>query len=219
MTFYTLIFGCCAISLLVLILSYILYRKEYKLGLNIIWKATEYSLIVITTLGIIYLILLDINFLNYQKPIPHHDWESISLEDFKAFPRPEDQKYSARICSKITVNKDGDNFEVVAKFYPAQSWSKYDSPNLDRLLTHELYHFHLTELYARKLRKALLEKSPSIDWKYLKKLNTENLNQEQSRYDKQTSHGILLGEQLNWQNKIDSLLQQYEKYSDTNIYL
>jgi predicted secreted Zn-dependent protease len=106
-----------------------------------------------------------------------------------------------------------------------KSWTKTSS---DTILTHEKRHFDITEIYARKLRKAFKEKrfSQSTLNKESKALfNSINkeLNKQQVLYDKETNHSINRQQQLNWESKIEKELNALSEYKSiavsTNIKL
>ncbi len=116
------------------------------------------------------------------------------------------------------INNAQQNFSysVCAKFYPKASWViKYKKDSI--LLAHQQLHFDITELYARKLRKAVsnyklgrnIRKNLGIIYK-----NIEASRQKmQKEYDIETEHSKNKKQQHIWNKKIDSLLTQYQLYN------
>jgi len=109
---------------------------------------------------------------------------------------------------------------VTAKFYPYQSWSLKNKQS-DSLLKHEQLHFDITELYARKTRKALLEniiykkdynKIGNVVSKY-----TKEWNQIQDLYDLESNHNRNLEGQKKWEKFISEELERYSDFEQTEL--
>ena len=104
------------------------------------------------------------------------------------------------------VNLD---FEVIAYFYPRESWYKPDLCD-DITLSHEQLHFDISELFARQMRKKLRETSFSDNVKAeirkIYKETLEELQKFQELYDWETDFSRNRAKQLEWNQKIDSLL-------------
>ena len=84
------------------------------------------------------------------------------------------------------------------------------------MLSHEKYHFNIVEIFARKIRKDVIEKSISPDStdqfnNYISKLWVEVENM-QSDYDNETNHSLNKIAQQNWQTKIDKKLESLQAY-------
>jgi len=92
----------------------------------------------------------------------------------------------------------------------------------DYILSHEQYHFNITEYWARKLKKDLSaehfttknlkEKVSSIS-----KDNIAQLHDMQDEYDHDTKHSEIEPEQKRWEKKVDDLLKSVEQYAPTSI--
>src|SRR5215216_4577655 len=99
--------------------------------------------------------------------------------------------------------------EIQNLFHPSRSYV-YNGNIVDKfLLRHELYHFHITELFARKCMQELsqFEQVPSRD-RILDVLAANRSLEEhmQHAYDDESYHGYVLKEQKLWELKVDSLL-------------
>jgi hypothetical protein len=98
---------------------------------------------------------------------------SLDWSDFQGHPRRSTGEPSAVTDTGFRVQlecREGFlDIRVEAEFYPASSWVKPARKSAE-LLRHEQGHFDITELYARKIRKAVREQ----------KINCENDRQAES---------------------------------------
>lgn len=101
-----------------------------------------------------------------------------------------------------------------------KSWVRKEK-QLPRILVHEQYHFHISEIFARKMRREMAKiKEPStknvqdVFDEWVKKHHVE-----QALYDKETSHSKIDSEQIRWQEKIDKELKDLEAYKDPIVRL
>ena len=105
---------------------------------------------------------------------------------------------------------------VTCHFKKKESWTR--NTESKELLAHEQLHFDITELFARKLRKKLAELSDpcgkgSSKVQGIYNSNFNALNEYQTRYDKQTKHGLNEKEQEEWIAKVVIELQELEKFA------
>lgn len=101
-----------------------------------------------------------------------------------------------------------------------QSWVRKESQTPE-LLIHEQYHFNLSEVIARKIRREM-SNIHTIDAIALQEIYTkwiEISKDEQAQYDKETSHNKINSEQIKWQIKIDNELDSLKEYQNEIIYL
>lgn len=168
--------------------------------------------------------LWDVNWLDYQSPIEYKDYKSISMENFKGLNRSgrtmDGVKEFASIVTEIKTFKKGSKYHVVSLFHPSRSYTfKKEFELDDKLLNHELYHFHITEYCSRLLRKKI-KSANSFENRELSDLKQEIVNIEdsfQESYDDDTYHGYVLNKQLLWQKRVDSLLLNLNDYKETEI--
>ncbi len=101
------------------------------------------------------------------------------------------------------------DFEVNAYFYPKESWYKPDQCD-EITLSHEQLHFDISELFARQMRNRLRDTSFSDNVKAeirkIYKETLEELQKFQELYDWETDFSRNRAKQLEWNQKIDSLL-------------
>lgn len=155
-----------------------------------------------------------------------HGWEENALtwEDFQAPPDPN-SPFTANTSSGIsyswslkTSNLGKEyQFEVFSFFNPERSWVK--NTGSAHLLAHEQLHFDITELYARKLRKALAEfdfnksKNVKVELQNIyKKLETERAAM-QKKFDVETRHSMEEAAQFEWQQLVTEELKKFEDFS------
>ena len=94
----------------------------------------------------------------------------------------------------------------------------------DRLLSHEQYHFNVTEYWCRKLKKDLSSakfttKNFNEKLQSISKEDNSKLHDMQEEYDKDTNHSMIADQQTKWEKRIDELLKSTEKYADANLTL
>lgn len=166
-------------------------------------------------------VIYDVNFLRYKAPMEYSSWKEITWSDFRAIKRPhqtlEGSVYFAFISTEIKVQQNPDKAEVRTYFHPSRSYTYNEKNAGDDLLRHEIYHLHITEYWARLIRKNFAELGRESDNAEFVNAYLHRENEWQYQYDTETAHGYLLGKQRSWQTKIDSCLMSLEKYSDPVI--
>jgi hypothetical protein len=169
--------------------------------------------------------LFDVNFLYYKAPMPYNDWKTIQWSDFRAIKHPgekvEESVHFASIFSEIRAQMaDNETVSVVTYFHPARSYTYSENQIGESLLTHELYHLHISEYYARLIRKEITTIASPVDKSVLYKTVENYKKQEkemQLQYDSETDHSYISGKQKEWQHKIDSCLSSLSIYSNETI--
>lgn len=115
------------------------------------------------------------------------------------------------------------SINVVAEFNPNESWTRY--PKMERQeisLDHEKRHFDITEIYARKIRKALAtghftSRHFNDSLNTLFKDLTSQHRAEQKKYDFETMHSMDTTQQQKWNKWIDKQLEELSDYSRTSL--
>jgi hypothetical protein len=169
-------------------------------------------------------VLFHINILRYSSPIPFAEIDKITLKDFKGYRKPyqtlDGQGEFAFITTSINWQTTDRGVEVEAVFHPARSYV-YNDKIVDRfLLKHELYHFRITEIFARKCRQELsqIELMPSDGViRDVITANEESETEMQLRYDDESYHGYLMKEQKRWEKNVDSLLNLLIEYKTPTV--
>lgn len=154
-------------------------------------------------------------------------WESerpLDWADFKAVPK-QNIPYEANTNSGISFswnysNESGEpvlEYEVNTNFYPEKSWVKEVEDN-HYLLAHEQLHFDISELHARKLRKAIDDYKMGRNIRRELNLLYENIEKQrvqmQNQFDVETNHSQNKYAEAKWQHFITEELKDLEDYLD-----
>ena len=161
-----------------------------------------------------------------EKGIIYWGDRDLTWEDFKG-RGPSNSPYVALTHSAIDMGFGGEGsnvwFTVQTSFDPKLSWKK---KNVDAfVLKHEQGHFDITEIYARVLRKQLMEtkfkKYETITSEVQKvfSANFKACNKLQDQYDDETDHSKIKSEQLRWDTRISTMLDSLADYSQTKFTL
>jgi hypothetical protein len=143
----------------------------------------------------------------------------LKWNDFQGIPDTPSKYGAISNCGikyKLSANEDSFKATVFCYFIKSKSWSIFK--NSDTLLMHEQGHFDISELFARKLRKAFAEykfnyTTVKIDIDQLFKLNNQERVKMDSLYDKETNLSRNGKQQLLWNQKIKAELGKVEKYA------
>lgn len=138
----------------------------------------------------------------------------VRWRDFRAAPRRSGRE-AAHISYGIyyawSCRGRAFAFRVVAAMHPDESWVKpeivRDSAESRRALGHEQTHFHITEVYARRMRRhfaALSDPCARDDAALEREAErfVEDQRAAQRRYDAETEHGLRPREQAAWDAQI-----------------
>lgn len=147
----------------------------------------------------------------------------LTWDDFKAIP-VDSNSYSANTNSGISYawnystasGKPVLEFEVFSNFYPERSWVR-EIEDEDYLLAHEQLHFNISELHARKLRKALDEyeigRNIRQDLKRLYNTIEAERTAMQDKFDKETAHSENREAEIRWRKFVANELARLKRYS------
>jgi len=151
-------------------------------------------------------------------------WEEnkpLTWKDFKGeIPRKKTTQvaYTTVNIKYSVLTKN--SIQVENCFVKNESWVKknYKQPHI---LKHEQYHFNLSEVYAREMRKAMqkieIPSTKNVQLVYDEWIQKHKEAQEQ--YDRETAHSVNRAEQIKWENKIDSLLNSLSEYKSKIVIL
>jgi len=144
-------------------------------------------------------------------------------EDFQAKP-DVNSPAAAVTASGLTFNYSlskqngriiGFETMVISHFYPEHSWCKKDQIT-DHILSHEQFHFNITELHSRLLRKEFskLKINPNIanQIKELHRKANKDMGLMQKAYDSETDFSRNHEQQAKWQKKVKLHLNLLESY-------
>jgi hypothetical protein len=151
----------------------------------------------------------------------------LSWNDFKDKPNPN--------TSAVAITASGITFgfsvkqtdaqvvsfkaDVFAHFYPEQSWYKSNLAD-SHVLSHEQFHFNITELYARKFRQriSLLKTSNNIkeELNQLYKIIKMELGEMQNRYDNESNYSRNIEKQTKWETYITEELNKLSTFKSVD---
>lgn len=156
--------------------------------------------------------------------------KKLTWEDFREDNTTEKyyKKAAARISSTIrvrrsdTISNNRMTVRIHAVMRPYHSWVRKRAVGNGKVLAHEQDHFEITELFARKLRKALSEATfsgsnyPQKMEKLIKQFR-KDLSSMQYQYDEETSHGA--NEQLQrwWHYFIINRQEELNNYKNAAV--
>ncbi|MDT0645262.1 DUF922 domain-containing protein [Zunongwangia sp. F260] len=149
----------------------------------------------------------------------------LTWEDFRGKPSFS-SAYKASTNSGISIgwslSESGNKvvlvgYDVKANFYPDISWKKDNIVKKDFILAHEQLHFDISELHARKLRKALAEYEGGRNVQkeltaIYRKYEQERSNM-QNAFDAESDHSRIEQEELKWRDFVQKELEKYNAYA------
>lgn len=149
------------------------------------------------------------------------DWSAdrpLRWDDYKAKPDPASDA-AATTASYLVFSYNIRNNEftyiIESKFSKTKSWGLHKT---DYILSHEQGHFNISEIFARKLKKKIIEyqfnsRTYQKDLAKIYKAITDEKEKMQRDYDQETNHSINKTKQAEWLKKINSLLDDYAAYA------
>jgi Bacterial protein of unknown function (DUF922) len=143
----------------------------------------------------------------------------LSWADYKARPDTEsDAAASTTTYLSIEYNIQSRSFgyKIKSLFSRDRSWGRHKDAYI---LSHEQGHFDIAEIFARKLYKEMSgykfnSRTYQKDLKKIYEQVTDEKEEMQNDYDKETRHSINKGKQADWLKKIQQMLEEYEVYAD-----
>ncbi len=142
----------------------------------------------------------------------------LTWADYKANPKPEsDAAASTTTYLGINYNITSTNFsyKIESRFSKTRSWGLHKT---DYILSHEQGHFDIAEVFARKLYKKMSEyvfnkKTYQKDLKKIYEEVTQEKEETQNDYDRETRHSMNRPKQAEWLKKIAEMLEEYKNYA------
>lgn len=172
-----------------------------------------------------FVALIQINFLDYEKPIPYARIKEISFKNFRGlefFQKSlHGNKSFAYVYTSIDYKFEGDSVYVQSFFHPSRSYVFNNKVYSKELLVHEMYHFKIAELHSRLAKKRISEfKHPTEE--AIEDIISSVKKEEsdfQIRYDNDTFHSYVMFQQKKYEKEVDSLLALYENFKTPKIYI
>lgn len=164
------------------------------------------------------------SFAQKHEKIEWEEGQKLSWADFKGIPKKE-LAYEANTNSGISFSwnystesgKPVLKYEVVTNFFPQLSWVKEDEKD-NYLLGHEQLHFDISELHARKLRKAIDEYKAGRNIRRDLNRLYERIEKErvamQNEFDAETNHSTNKEAEIRWRRFVKKELNRLGAYRD-----
>ncbi|WP_379812380.1 hypothetical protein [Flavobacterium chuncheonense] len=211
------------IYLLIIIFTILVNLKKIVIQKVSFGKVLKINLFI-SLLVLVFLFILNyINFIDYEKPIPYKEVNQITFKKFKGFEFFKKElygsKYFAYVFTSIDYEITKESINIDAHFHPSRSFVYDKEAKSSELLNHEIYHFKITEIFARKIRKEIIQKK-AFDKKLIEEIISKNIileNRFQEKYDYDTFHSYVLKEQKKYEKIVDSTLKSLNKYEDSKI--
>ncbi len=147
----------------------------------------------------------------------------LTWSEFKGVPKPNMSAVAVTasgITFEFSVKETGSRIvsfdaNVFAHFYPNKSWYiKEESDN--HILAHEQLHFDITELYARKFRKQIVQLNVTNNLKSELRSLHNNINKEvaiaQNLYDQESNNSVNREFQAKWEKFVKQELIKLDAY-------
>lgn len=158
-----------------------------------------------------------------QRAFTWEQYPALAWPDFKARAPRSTGEPSAMTDTGFRVQlecREGAlDIRIAAEFYTSSSWVKAARKSAE-LLRHEQGHFDITELYARRMRKAIREAKIGCEDDRVAEAAGKTIfdqfdrewEKEQKRYDAETKDGIDLGKQKESSAWIAKELEELSRY-------
>lgn len=176
--------------------------------------------------SVFYLILFIVFFSSFEEKKDIIVWQEGKLLTWSDFRGKPAKRFSAASTHYDTFKNLTDKgkkaeVEILAVFYINKSWKKPSWIN-DEVLAHEQKHFDIVELFARKLRKQIMELNYS-SYKELKIVSDslydkmdKDMDVYQDKYDEETDASTNGAKQREWNKKITDEINALSAYKNTN---
>jgi hypothetical protein len=174
---------------------------------------------------IVFYSLTKINFLDYESPKTYDKIGQITFNNFRGLEFFQNSLYGnehfAYIDTSIDYDFENDSIKIESFFHPSSSYVYNKNAFSSELLAHELYHFRITELYVRMMKKRIseLKKTNKTEVENLINQLTVKEREFQFKYDDDTFHSYVLSEQKKYEKNIDSLLNLHSNFKNPKVYI
>lgn len=167
---------------------------------------------IIVSTSILLLILSFDNHLEIRRNVINY--KQLEWSDFDGYPKLFSE-FEAEIYTNIQVRYDSilGRYAAYSIMNRNKSWVNSLAKDSEELLRHEQYHFDITNYFAKKLDRIIVDEGhkyrSSIEFELQHTMN--DLIDMQKKYDRETDHSIIESEQRGWEYKIDSMLLEFEE--------
>ncbi len=143
----------------------------------------------------------------------------LTWSDYKASPNPESDAAASTttyLAIDYNISSTSFSYKIQSLFSKTRSWGLHKT---NYILSHEQGHFDIAEVFARKLHKKMGEykfnkKTYQKDLRKIYDEVTDEKEEVQNQYDRETRHSINKEKQAEWLKKIAEMLEEYKDYAD-----
>lgn len=143
----------------------------------------------------------------------------LTWEDYKAKPDPNSDAAASTttyLSIEYQISNTSFSYTIQSRFSRDRSWGRHKS---DYILSHEQGHFDIAEIFARKLHKEMSaytfnKKTYQKDLKKIYDKVTDEKEEMQNEYDRETRHSINKEKQAEWLTRIKRLLEEYSAWAN-----
>lgn len=163
--------------------------------------------------------VLIFGFANAQDKIFWNENRKLVWADFQSQTKPNTSQAAATTFCGISylLNSSTKKFtdkqvKIESFFIPSKSWA-HPEHETDNVLMHEQSHFDIAELFARRFRKIISDKT--LDTKSLQKYYEriyDDYKDYQQDYETVTNHGRIRDKQLEYSRKIDEEIAELSDF-------
>lgn len=165
-----------------------------------------------------FLLLGFVLFLSFSKAQDKIFWNEnrkLVWADFQSPAKPNTSQAAATtfcgisyLLNSSTKKFTDEQVKIQSFFIPSKSWAHAEHKT-DNVLMHEQSHFDIAELFARRFRKIISDKS--LDVKSLQRYYEriyDDYKEYQQDYETVTNHGRIRDKQLEYSRKIDEEIEE-----------
>ncbi|MBL7733039.1 MAG: DUF922 domain-containing protein [Chitinophagaceae bacterium] len=143
----------------------------------------------------------------------------LTWADYKASPDPDSDAAASTttyLSIEYKISSTSFGFTIKSRFSKNKSWGRHKN---DYILSHEQGHFDIAEIFARMLNKEMSEykfnsRTYQKDLKKIYDKVTDEKEEMQEEYDRETRHSINKTKQAEWLKKISDKLNEYSAWAD-----
>lgn len=200
-------------------------KRGNKIPLKKFKKILTYSFLILLPFLIGFAILTHTNFLNYQKPQTYDKIDNLTFKNFRGLEFFKKSLYGSKKFAYVvvTIESEVNDSSVTVKslFHPSRSFVYNSQSNNKDLLSHELYHFKITELYVRKIKQTISELNNPHKKEIEEIIRIKMIEERefQHKYDYETFHSYVFSEQKKYERNVDSLLNLLSEFKNPTIKL
>lgn len=198
-------------------------KRGNKVPLRKFKKIFKYSCLILVPLAIAFGILIKINYLDYEAPITYNGVDHITFENFRGFEFFKKSLYGSKRFAYVVTTMESeigeDSVMIQSLFHPSRSFVYNSYSNNKNLLSHEIYHFKITELFCRKAKQEITSLEHPTKKDIIRTIDRFRYDEReyQKKYDNDTFHSYVFGVQKKYERKIDSLLNLLSKFEKPKI--